>query len=373
METISIIAVSIISILIFLLLIKKEKIKADRYLLAFVFTILVGVLNDLFYSKLPEYRNILVIGSMTVPLCAALLFMYFKSLITDFKILKIKHLLLFVPAVFILIFNFYYPEYDIVQNQNVILIVFYYSIKLGFSLLMIILSKIQLINYRKALKQNVSELENVDFKWLHFIINLSLGLFAMVFVFLALYQANIITTFDYLGLFIGSAIFVFILILAYYGIKNTQTFRDIIIIDPTEIIPDKKKDNENKHQKAENIDIQIDDCQIKILEQIMKDKKPHLIEKLNITEFSEKTNISQKQLSLIINKHYNQNFFDFINSYRIQEFNKKIEKGESKNFTILALALDCGFSSKSAFNRAYKKHMGVPPSEYLKSGTNATS
>jgi len=108
-----------------------------------------------------------------------------------------------------------------------------------------------------------------------------------------------------------------------------------------------------------------------MLESVIESKKPYLEEKLTIAELSGLTNIPQKQLSQILNNQYNKNFFDYINTLRVEEFNRRIKKGDNRQFTILSIAYECGFSSKSAFNRAYKKHMGVPPSSFAKSGTTS--
>ncbi|MFC2091051.1 helix-turn-helix domain-containing protein, partial [Bacteroidota bacterium] len=58
--------------------------------------------------------------------------------------------------------------------------------------------------------------------------------------------------------------------------------------------------------------------------------------------------------------HYEKTFFDYINTLRINEFNRRIKQGDNQKFTFLSIAYDCGFSSK---------HVGVPPSAFAKSGT----
>jgi AraC-like DNA-binding protein len=78
------------------------------------------------------------------------------------------------------------------------------------------------------------------------------------------------------------------------------------------------------------------------LESTVEGEKPHLSEKLTISQLSEQSGIPQKQLSQILNNYYKKNFFDYINTLRINEF-----------------------------NRAYKKHVGVPPSAFAKSGTSS--
>jgi len=110
---------------------------------------------------------------------------------------------------------------------------------------------------------------------------------------------------------------------------------------------------------------------IEKLKSVIEAEKPYLEEKLTIAELSGQTGIPQKQLSQVLNNRYNQNFFDYINTLRVEEVNRRIKKGDNRQFTILSIAYECGFSSKSAFNRAYKKHVGVPPSSFAKSGTTS--
>jgi len=115
----------------------------------------------------------------------------------------------------------------------------------------------------------------------------------------------------------------------------------------------------------------VDNELIEKLKSVIEAEKPYLEEKLTIAELSGQTGIPQKQLSQVLNNRYNQNFFDYINTLRVEEVNRRIKKGDNRQFTILSIAYECGFSSKSAFNRAYKKHVGVPPSSFAKSGTTS--
>lgn len=59
-------------------------------------------------------------------------------------------------------------------------------------------------------------------------------------------------------------------------------------------------------------------------------------------------------------------FIDFVNANRVEAVKKRIDKGEARHLTLLALALDCGFNSKSTFNRVFRKSTGLNPSEYEK-------
>ena len=71
-------------------------------------------------------------------------------------------------------------------------------------------------------------------------------------------------------------------------------------------------------------------------------------------------------LSQLINEELGQNFFDYINSFRIQEFERRLVDPRNAHVSILGIAMDVGFNSKSSFNTAFRKFKGMTPSEYRK-------
>nr|PID89378.1 MAG: hypothetical protein CSB01_02300 [Bacteroidia bacterium] len=97
----------------------------------------------------------------------------------------------------------------------------------------------------------------------------------------------------------------------------------------------------------------------------MESAKPYLQPKLSLSILAESLGISPNHLSQIINQYEQQNFNDFVNKYRIDEFIMKAK--DNKQFSLLALAFDSGFNSKSTFNTVFKKHKGQTPSQYLSS------
>jgi len=66
----------------------------------------------------------------------------------------------------------------------------------------------------------------------------------------------------------------------------------------------------------------------------------------------------------VINTRLQQNFFDFINHYRIEKVKKDLADPQKKNLKVLAIAFDAGFNSKSSFNAIFKRHTNLTPSEY---------
>lgn len=105
---------------------------------------------------------------------------------------------------------------------------------------------------------------------------------------------------------------------------------------------------------------------LKLLENFMKNEKPYLDSDLTISDLSERLNIPRHYLTQIINEKLNKNFFMYINEYRINEIKKMMSDSHFHNYTILRLAYQSGFNSKSRFNKAFKKFTGHTPSEYKK-------
>lgn len=104
---------------------------------------------------------------------------------------------------------------------------------------------------------------------------------------------------------------------------------------------------------------------IQIIEDAFKKDKIFLTPNLNINLLSVQIGIPARDLSFIINNHYKSRFTDFINKYRIGYVVEKLEQGWLDQFTLQALSTTAGFVNKATFNTAFKKHVGLTPSEYI--------
>ena len=103
-----------------------------------------------------------------------------------------------------------------------------------------------------------------------------------------------------------------------------------------------------------------------VLLKYMETEKPYLNSQLSISELAEQINIPTNHLSQIINEQTGKNFFEFINSFRVEEVKLQISDNQDKKFTLLAIALDSGFNSKTVFNTFFKKETGLTPRQFLK-------
>ena len=95
--------------------------------------------------------------------------------------------------------------------------------------------------------------------------------------------------------------------------------------------------------------------------------KCYLNPSLTLLELSEVTGISERNISQIINQHWKQNFFSFINTFRVEEAKILLNSFDQNKTTMIGIAFDSGFNSKSAFYDAFKKQTGITPTEYRKS------
>jgi AraC-like DNA-binding protein len=99
------------------------------------------------------------------------------------------------------------------------------------------------------------------------------------------------------------------------------------------------------------------------IQELMEDKKPYLEPQLNLKSLATKLKTNPSILSAAINQNFKKNFNDLINEYRVNEYLKLSKQEKYDHYTLLALALECGFNSKSTFNRTFKKITGRTPKE----------
>lgn len=102
------------------------------------------------------------------------------------------------------------------------------------------------------------------------------------------------------------------------------------------------------------------------IQEALQREKPFLDPDFSLGRLASLTGYSLHELSQVINLQLQQSFTDLINHYRIEELKLRLAGPDREKLTIMALAEQCGFRSKSAFYRSFKKEMGVTPAEYLK-------
>jgi len=180
------------------------------------------------------------------------------------------------------------------------------------------------------------------------------------------------------GHLILAPIVLFVYVTGYFGFKQTTIFSDVVfrtsesktfdnseIGDSTESFQKVEPEVPAKYRKSGLSENDASQTLIRLLA-YMEGNKPFLDDKLNLPNVAADLGISSNHLSQVINDQRKQNFFDFVNSFRVEEVKQKIVDPKNDAFSLLAIGLDCGFGSKSSFNRIFKKFTGQTPSQYKK-------
>jgi len=99
---------------------------------------------------------------------------------------------------------------------------------------------------------------------------------------------------------------------------------------------------------------------------LMTRDKVFLNPDLNLELLSKYLDVSEKRCSYVLNKGMSANFNQYINNLRIKAFKEKIKQGQNKTYTLASIAYECGFDSKSTFNRVFKSSCGMTPSQFVR-------
>lgn len=103
-----------------------------------------------------------------------------------------------------------------------------------------------------------------------------------------------------------------------------------------------------------------------VLTERMKTDQLFLDPGLDLSQLARQTELPAKLISATVNQHLNSSFSQFVNEFRVKEFQLRVTLSEADNLTLAGLAESCGFSSQSTFQRVFKQIAGVTPAGYRK-------
>jgi len=147
----------------------------------------------------------------------------------------------------------------------------------------------------------------------------------------------------------------------WIGIEGLSRTNFILIRDS-----EKKTENKNFTQLTQD---EIHDY-IRRLDQLMSEEKIYLNQNLSLYELAARLKADPNLISFILNNHLKMNFYDFINRHRIDEVKSKLDDAQYNHLTLLGIALESGFNSKTTFNRVFKRITGITPTQFKKKNTN---
>ena len=224
-----------------------------------------------------------------------------------------------------------------------------------------------LTRYKALVKNNYSSLSKVDLHWLTIWVK---GL--ILFAILDSLTGILVAAFPWLVYLIYiNALYLVCLIwyIGYFGLQQTNVFLSeisMVAASPSPVAEPAVVPEEKPVAKS----IFKDEAEIrhltKKLEEVVGGEELYKDESISLYKIAQRLHISDKKLSELINKELNTNFYEFINNFRVAAFKERVENGDAKRFTLLAIAYESGFNSKATFNRIFKKQTGLTPSQFKK-------
>ncbi|HEX9652128.1 MAG TPA: helix-turn-helix domain-containing protein [bacterium] len=238
------------------------------------------------------------------------------------------------------------------------------------SLAYLIVTILILNRYASVIKDIFSTTEKVRLDWLR---NITYTAFAAWIIFLienAFLLAGM-PPFDNFNIpSLMAAIYVYVM--GYIGLVKSEIFSEPVLLHSMSRLPEVLENVEERleaptsSKKYEKSGLTTARAKkyLEALLSLMQDKQPFTDSELTLYQLSEMLAISPHNLSEVINTQLQQNFFDFVNGYRVEKVKRDLTEPSKQHLTLLAIALDAGFNSKSSFNATFKKHTGLTPSEY---------
>ncbi len=354
------------------LLRKKPKTLHDRILQLWLIylgisTALYGLTMDLFAEE-----AILTTGVIaTFLLHGPFMYLYVSYLTTEnetFGWKKILHFAPFVLFVLYLVIASQFPEYSRgisvdhstdLPSPPFIFVVFLIAIAISGPIYFV-------LAYRKykSLKNSTESFsaKDINIEWLGKLITI-FGIVWTLFIIVAVIH-HIFQLFSMMfctnGLFLSLS--AFIIMIGYFGLNQREVFINFIPVSED----DEEASLQKHNDKIIDTSIVSDELEniFRHVLSFMKTERPYLDPELTLPKLARELDMPAHQLSQVINEVHQHNFFDFINQYRVEEVKNKIQDDKFVNYSLLAIAFDSGFNSKSAFNRVFKKITSMTPSQY---------
>jgi AraC-like DNA-binding protein len=319
----------------------------------------LGICNVYFGIIELEFINILVI--------APLLYLYILTLTRPNFSFKRRYFLHFLPCLVYVLVNWHTYLYNFPANwQELYLHPLHqnHQAVLRFAqlqLLIYILVCLWLIRkHNQVIEELMSSVENRNLHWLRDFM-LAAGLIFATWVISDL--AN------FPKLIYAFVIFVMTYWVGYKVAKQKEVFAKIspnIVLDTIDNV------NETPQIRYKNSAITEATQQVLMqkIEEFMQGQKPFLNNELTLPMLADQLDLSTNSLSQVLNEGFGENFYRFINRYRIEESQRLLQDPALAHFNILGVAFEAGFNSKATFNKTFKEIVGVSPSVFVKNKQN---
>jgi len=371
-----------------LVLSKKGKSSSDYLLLCWLAAMGVHLVS---YYVIHEemYDSFLVWPALLFfpPLIYAhgpLLYLYTLSLVNRKYTFELKNLLHFIPLLTSLFYYLYLmgfkaggdPGYFAsrpVVSEYLSITFYLFNIFLNPVYVVIVLFK--LTDHKQKIRMNFSYLEKINLNWLK-LLAIGLGSVSLiVWIVHIISNLNIIQNNFSRDSWIFLSVTVFVFIAGYFGFKQGVIYK--FLPQPETLhnsnLERKEKSPEGSsgihiHEKKKYEKSQLSPEQAKDIYQKLNkfviDEKAFARSELSLDEVASGINVTSHTLSQLLNVFIKKNFFNYVNEHRVNFVKQMLTDADFDKFSLMGIAEEAGFNSKSSFNRIFKKETGMTPSQY---------
>ena len=216
-----------------------------------------------------------------------------------------------------------------------------------------------LAKHAHAIKESYSSVEKINLMWLRTITLLTLAVWVLGVVIEFLQSFGFA---EPVQSAVPISITILIYVMGYLGLRQPEIFSDT-----PELAPEPRPSEEETKYKRSGLTRERAQMLHARLIELMETQRPFKDSSLKLNRLARLAAMSPNHLSQVINELRQQNFYDFVNGYRIDEAKRMILDPGHTQATMLSIAYEVGFNSKSAFNTAFKKHTGTTPSQFRRS------
>jgi len=349
---------------------KKPFTTANRLMASWLFLICAELLFTLVNNTLLEVYSFPFVAFTYGPL----LFLYVRFITHQDMKFNWFALLHFIPFVIFLTVSVIFraqPLLDDLKNFFVpdrfisLRIIYSFSFFLSVTVYSV-LAYIEIKRHQKNLMNLVSYTSGViTLNWLKII---SVSFYAAYFILFILGGINMLGNYipfdPYFVIFGFITLFSFLY--SFYAIKQPVIFNQVLKPEPVD------KTEQEKYAKSGLKEEQANKY-LRNLISFVEEKKPYLDRDLTIQDLSAMTSIPRHYITQILNENHKKHFFTFINEYRVKEVIERFSDPRYNNYTILAIAFDAGFNSKTTFNSIFKSQTGFTPSKFREKASGISS
>ncbi len=352
-------------LLTFLLSSKPQKVnqKANFWLTLFVFLVACEFVDDCLAilsltEKYPIFEDLI---NLPIFLLAPALFLsvsYFTNPQKKFRQIDYLHFLPFVLFLFLPILFFVFTSELTIKNDlqangdwiGLTIVILLFTQILAYTFF----SLFKIHQHQQHIRLFASATQTIDLAWLQYFLY-GVAFLVLLWMSEVFFSGN--NQYAYLGYFVG------VFYLAYFALKQEEIypFTDKETLEIIEVIEEIKLIEEKRQSLFPNFDLLAEKSR---LIELMRTAKPYLDNELSLPKLAQMLDISTHELSFLLNGGFEENFYEFVNRYRVEESKHLLKDAKFQHLNMVGIAFEAGFNSKTAFNTTFKRMTGQTPSEF---------